>query len=208
MGVLMFVVVAVLAGVAIAAVVSRRGGGRQFQDTAAETRRWVDRLGAGVTSLSGGNNAAATQALADAAERHNAASVQLAQARSAAQFTLASQTAVEGLHYIRAARTALGMDPGPAVPALSHTETLTAQRQVLVGDQRHLASPHPGDATPYYYPGGMVSGRAVPSGWYSTPWWKTALVAGAAGMGGALLMDTLLEGFHHPFDGLGPDGLF
>lgn len=212
MGVLMFVIVAVLAAVAITAVVSRRGGGQQFQDAQAETRRWVDRLGAGVTTLSGDNNTAATQALADAAERHNAASVQLAQARSATQLTLASQTAIEGLHYIRAARTALGMDPGPAIPALTHTETLTTQRQVLVGDQRHLASPNPGDATPYYYPGGIVSGRPVPSGWYSTPWWKTALVAGAAGMGGALLMDTLLEGFHHHpgglFDGFGPDGLF
>ena len=46
--------------------------------------------------------------------------------------------------------------------------------------------------TPYYYPGGQVGGRPVPSGWYSEPWWKTALVAGAWGIGGALVFDALL----------------
>jgi hypothetical protein len=210
MAVLIFIVLALITAAMIAAFTKRSGGSQQLQDAAAETRRWVDRLGAGVTGLSGTGNPAATQALADAAERHNAASVQLTQARTPGQFALASQTAIEGLHYIRAARTALNMDPGPAVPALAQTEPLTAQRHVFVGNQEHMASPHPGDATPYYYPGGTVSGRPVPAGWYSTPWWKTALVAGAAGMGGALLMDTLLDGFHHHAGGFldGPGGLF
>lgn len=197
MAVLIFIVLALVTAALIAVFTNRKGGNPQLQDAAAETRRWLDRLGAGVTSLSGAGNSAATQALADAAERHNSASVQLSQARTAGQFALASQTAIEGLHYIRAARTALDMDPGPAIPPLARTESITAQRHVFVGDQEHMASPRPGDATPYYYPGGMVSGRPVPAGWYSTPWWKTALVAGAAGMGGALLMDTLLDGFHH-----------
>lgn len=214
MAVLMFIVVALVAAALIAAFTKRAGVGnnRQLQDAEAETRRWLDRLGGQVTSLSPAGSTAATQALADAAERHNAASVQLSQARTHAQYALASQTAIEGLHYIRAARTALNLDPGPPVPALTQTEPLTAQRHVYVGHQEHMASPQPGDATPYYYPGGTVSGRPVPAGWYSTPWWKTALVAGAAGVGGALLMDTLLDGFHHhgPPGGFfgGPDGLF
>ena len=212
MAVLLLLVIALAAATLIAAV-TKRNKGSQTQDAEAETRRWLDRLGAGITTLDAGGNTAAGQALADAAERHNAASVQQAQARTPTQYALASQTAIEGLHYIRAARTALNLDPGPPVPPLrTQAEPLTAQRHVFVGHQEHMASPTPGDATPYYHPGGLVGGRPVPAGWYSTPWWKTALVAGAAGMGGALLMDTLLDGFHHhaPGGGLfnGPDGLF
>lgn len=209
MAVLVFIIFAVLAGALIAALMNRPAGNRdRLQDAEAEARRWVDRLGAGVTSLSTDGTPAATQALADAAERHMAAGAQLAQARSAAQFALASHTAIEGLHYLRAARTALNLDPGPPIPDLT-TETVDAQRRILVGNEEYLASPHQAGATPYYYPGGMVRGRQVPAGWYNTPWWKTALVAGAAGVGGAILADTLLEGFHHHGGGFfGPDGLF
>ncbi|WP_328603524.1 hypothetical protein OG943_25950 [Amycolatopsis sp. NBC_00345] len=214
MGLFSLLILVVLAGGLIAAFRRRSGasgGGfplAEQQDAAAEARRWVDRLGAGITNLSGTGNTAATQALADAAERHNAAGAELAQARSATQFTLAGQTAIEGLHYIRAARVALGMDPGPEVPALDQTKGITRRQRVVVGNQEHYASSQPGDATPYYYPGGRVGGRSVPSGWYSTPWWKTALVAGAAGIGGALLFDTLLDGFggHHHLFGPGPGG--
>lgn len=181
---LVFFIVVVLAGGALAAVL-RQPGTPRTEDAEAEARRWVERLGAGVAGLSTDGDRAATQALADAAERHTAASVQLAQARSTGQYALAGQTAIEGLHYIRAARTALGIDPGPPIPTLAPVAAGNASA--------------PSDATPYYYPGGMVDGRPVAAGWYSTPWWKTALVAGAAGVGGALLMDTLLDGFHHPF---------
>jgi hypothetical protein len=113
-----------------------------------------------------------------------------------------TQTAIEGLHYIKAARIALGMDPGPSLPDVG-TGLITQQRSTMVGDQEYLASPRPGDGTPYYHPGGMVGGRPVPAGWYSQPWWKTALVAGAAGAGGMLLMDALLGDMHHhmPMDG-------
>jgi hypothetical protein len=53
-----------------------------------------------------------------------------------------------------------------------------------------------------------VQGRRVPAGRYATPWWKTALVGGAAGLGGAVLFDALFDGLgrHHgpgPFDGFG-----
>ncbi|KAA9155046.1 hypothetical protein FPZ12_030770 [Amycolatopsis acidicola] len=185
------------------------GGQHNLGDAEAEARRWVERLGAGIAGLDGAGNTAATQALADASERYNAASVELGRARSATQFGLAGQTAIEGLHYIRAARTALGMDPGPEVPALGQVEGIAGQQRVVVGNQEHYASPQPGDATPYYYPGGQVGGRPVPAGWYSTPWWKTALVAGAAGVGGALLFDALLDGFgghHHGPGGFGGFG--
>ena len=54
----------------------------------------------------------------------------------------------------------------------------------------------PTDRTPNYYPGGRVAGRPVPAGWYSEPWWKTALVAGAWGVGSMLLFDSLFSGMN------------
>ena len=51
----------------------------------------------------------------------------------------------------------------------------------------------PAGDTPYYYPGGRFQGRPVPAGWYSTPWWKTALGAGAGVLGGMLIVDALFS---------------
>ncbi|WP_374204000.1 hypothetical protein [Pseudonocardia sp. ICBG601] len=56
------------------------------------------------------------------------------------------------------------------------------------------ASPRPTDRNSHYYPGGTVAGRPVPRGWYSEPWWKPALVAGAWGVGSALLFTSLFSG--------------
>ena len=105
---------------------------------------------------------------------------------------------MEGLYYIRAARTAMGMDPGP--------ELETSVRSA-VGGHRHRGPPGrssraarskrhrcPSQRTPNYYPGGRVAGRPVPAGWYSEPWWKPALVAGAWGLGSALLFSTMFSG--------------
>ncbi len=41
-----------------------------------------------------------------------------------------------------------------------------------------------------------MAGRPVPAGWYSEPWWKPALVAGAWGIGSVLLFDALFSGMH------------
>lgn len=174
-------------------------------DAGAEASRWVERLGGSLSTLDAGGNTAARQALADAAERLRAAEGQLAHAYSPLQYGLVTQTAIEGLHHIRSARTALGLDPGPELPAPG------AGGQVTVGGQTYTASAQPGTNTPYYYPGAVVNGRSMSGGWYSTPWWKTALVAGAAGVGGMLLADALFDGFHHhgPHGGMfggGPGG--
>ena len=56
------------------------------------------------------------------------------------------------------------------------------------------ASPMPSQRTPNYYPGGRVAGRPVPAGWYSEPWWKPALRAGAWGIGSVLLFDAMFSG--------------
>ncbi|MDV9169685.1 hypothetical protein R6V09_05980 [Streptomyces sp. W16] len=183
---------------------SRSGAGSAQQvydaDAGAEATRWVERLGGSLSTLDAGGNMAARQALADAAERHRAAEGQLAVAYSPMQYGLVTQTAVEGLHHIRTARAALGLDPGPELPAQG------AGGQVTVGGQTYTASARPGANTPYYYPGGVVNGRSMAGGWYSTPWWKTALVAGAAGVGGMLLADALFDGFHHHGPGGGMFG--
>jgi hypothetical protein len=174
---------------------SRRREERRLADAREEALRWYERLGGQVLNLPPGDSAATKQALVDAGERYTAAGSQLERSTSVAQYQLARETALEGLAYVRAARISLGFDPGPPLPPLvSQREAgaIRQEREVQVGDRSYRASPQPMDQTPYYYPGGRVGGRPVPSGWYSDPWWKTALVAGAWGVGGALVFDALL----------------
>ncbi|MGI5214227.1 hypothetical protein [Plantactinospora sp. CA-290183] len=168
---------------------------RQLADARAEASRWYERLGGQLMNLHG-TEPAVRQALADAGERYNAAGSQLEQARSARQYELARETALEGLAYVRAARTALGIDPGPELPPLAAARgagELTVPREVEVQGRSFRAGPQPGAATPYYYPGGRMQGRPVPAGWYSTPWWKTGLAAGAGVIGGMLIADVLFS---------------
>jgi uncharacterized membrane protein YgcG len=168
---------------------------RELGDARAEAQRWYERLGGQVMSLYG-DEPPVRQALADAGERYTAAGSQLEQARTARQFELARETALEGLAYIRAARTALGIDPGPDLPPLAAARgagQLTKERTVDVQGQVLKAGPQPGRDTPYYYPGGHYQGRPVPSGWYSQPWWKPALAGAAGVVGGLLIMDALFS---------------
>lgn len=169
---------------------------RQLDDVKADARRLVERLGGQVLNLTG-TDTASKQALADAAERYNAAGSQLEQARTAEQARLVKETALEGLYYVRAARTAMGLDPGPKLPEEIERERagkVNERRRVDVEGRSYEASPDPGEGTPYYYPGGRVAGRPVPQGWYSEPWWKPALVAGAWGLGSVLLFSAMFDG--------------
>ena len=172
---------------------STRRQERELADAEAEARRWYERLGGQVLNLSG-DDPAVRQALADAGERYNAAGSQLGQARSVRQFRLAQETALEGLMYARAARLALGMDPGPPLPPLAAARgagELRDTREVEVEGQSFKAGPDPGADTPYYYPGGRLQGRPVPAGWYSQPIWKPAL-AGAAGALSAMMIVNMM----------------
>jgi hypothetical protein len=169
---------------------------RELEDAKSEARRWVERLSGQVLNLVG-TNEAAKQALADAAERYNAAGSQMEQVRSAAQARQVIETAYEGLYYVRAARTAMDLDPGPELPPLPGQQragAVSEEREVEVEGHHYSASPAPSDHNRHYYPGGMVAGRPVPRGWYSEPWWKPALVAGAWGVGSALLFTSLFAG--------------
>lgn len=193
---LLVIVVLIVAGVVLFA---RRGGAAREQqrldDARADAQRWYERLGGQVMNLHG-DNPAAQQALADAGERYNAAGGQLQQAKTVNQFALARESALEGLAYARAGRLAMGLDPGPDLPPLASAQgagALTKEREVSVQGHQYRAGPQPGPDTPYYYPGGRVQGRPVPSGWYSTPVWKTALGAGAGALGGLLIFDALFS---------------
>jgi len=176
----------------------RRRRERELADARAEAQRWYERLGGQITNLHG-ESPAVKQSLADAGERYTAAGSQLDRAETARQFELARETALEGLYYIRAARTAMGIDPGPELPAVASQRgvgQITQARELDVQGHRYAASPDPGDGTPYYYPGGRIQGRPVPAGWYSEPWWRTALSTGAGVFGGLLLFDVLAGGFY------------
>lgn len=198
-GVVLLILLLVVAGGVAYAVVSARGRkARALEDAQAEARRWVERLGGQVLNLVG-TDEASRQAIADAAERYTAAGSQLDQARSEAQARLVTETALEGLYYARAARIAMGLDPGPELPATPGQQragAVTEERSVDVEGHPYAASNRPSDRTPHYYPGGTVAGRPVPQGWYSEPWWKPALVAGAWGVGSFLLFDAMFSGMH------------
>ncbi|WP_168702979.1 DUF1542 domain-containing protein [Gordonia paraffinivorans] len=195
--ILLAVVVIVVVGVVF--VVQQRSTAntaRTLDDAKADARQAIERLGGQVYMLVG-DNPASKQALADASERFTAASSQIEQANSPAQARLAKQTALEGLYYVRAARTAMNLDPGPPIPQLEGQRSagaVTEHRKVEFEGRQVEASPEPSDKTPNYFPGGRVAGRPVPAGWYSEPWWRPALVAGAWGMGSMLLFSSLFSG--------------
>jgi hypothetical protein len=199
---LVVILVLVVAAIAIAVVSSSRASRNRtaasLADAKADARRAIERLGGQVLNLTGTDDAS-KQALADASERYTAASSQIEQATTVRQAQLAKDSALEGLYYVRAARQAMGMDPGPELETLSGQRSagsVTEDRRVQFEGRQIEASPTPSARTPNYYPGGAVSGRPVPAGWYSEPWWKTALVAGAWGVGSALLFDALFSGMH------------
>jgi hypothetical protein len=199
-GVLLVLILVVVAAIGLAVWSSSRASGNRnaasLADAKADARRVIERLGGQVLNLNG-TNEASNQALADASERFTAASSQIDQATTAKQAMLAKESALEGLYYVRAARTAMGIDPGPELETISGQKSagaVTEDRRVQFEGREIEASPVPTERTPNYYPGGRVAGRPVPAGWYSEPWWKTALVAGAWGVGSVLLFDALFSG--------------
>ncbi|HEV7419722.1 MAG TPA: DUF1542 domain-containing protein [Mycobacterium sp.] len=199
-GFLLVLIILVVAVIGLAVYSSSKASGKRnaasLADAKADARRLIERLGGQVLNLTGTDDAS-KQALADASERYTAASSQIDQATTAKQALLAKESAIEGLYYTRAARVAMGIDPGPELESLAGQRsagTVTEDRRVQFDGREIEASPGPSERTPNYYPGGRVAGRPVPAGWYSEPWWKPALVAGAWGVGSALLFSSLFSG--------------
>ncbi|OZD04333.1 hypothetical protein CH275_13915 [Rhodococcus sp. 06-235-1A] len=193
-------IVLVIAAVALLVLRSKKNSAAAAEtalaDAKADARQSIERLGGQVYNLIG-TDTPSKQALADASERNIAAGSQIDQATTPEQARLAKQTALEGLYYIRAARLAMGMDPGPEVQGIDGQQQagrVTEERKVDFEGREIAASPDPSDRTPNYYPGGRVAGRPVPAGWYSEPWWRPALVAGAWGMGSMFLFSAMFSG--------------
>jgi hypothetical protein len=199
-GTLVILIVVVLAAIAILVYATQQSAGKRnaaaLADAKADARRAIERLGGQVLNLTGTDDAS-KQAMADASERYTAASSQIDQATTARQALLAKESAMEGLYYVRAARVAMGIDPGPELESLTGQNSagsVTEDRRIQFEGKDIEASPSPSPRTPNYYPGGRVAGRPVPAGWYSEPWWKPALVAGAWGIGSVLLFDAMFSG--------------
>ncbi|MGO1049501.1 hypothetical protein [Crossiella sp. CA198] len=194
--VLLLIAVVVVGGVLYASRQKAARAQQQLADEKAEARRWNERLGGQVLNLVG-TNEAARQALSDASGSYTAAGSQIEQATSAAQAQLAKQTAMEGLYYVRAARIAMDMDPGPELPDLNGQRgagTVSEDREVSVEGHQYAVSRTPSSHTPHYFPGGMVAGRPLPQGWYSEPIWKPARATGSWGSGAGLLFGAMFAG--------------
>lgn len=166
------------------ALARRRRQQRELGNLRADVQSVLDRLGADVTTLNPGDNAVAAQAINDASERYTAAASQMASADTKEKFAIIRRTALEGLAMTRAARKALGLDPGPEIaPEEPAGQQLTAAQRVQVGDQELEGYPDYRPGAPYYYRGGMLGGSYVPGGWYPQPFWSGALLGGALGLG-------------------------
>jgi hypothetical protein len=159
-GVLLVLIIVVIAAIGLAIYSSSKVSGRRnaasLADAKADARRLIERLGGQVLNLTGTDDAS-KQAMADASERYTAASSQIDQATTVRQAALAKESAIEGLYYVRAARTAMGMDPGPELETLSGQRsagTVTEDRRINFEGREIEASPTPSERTPNYYPGG------------------------------------------------------
>lgn len=207
----LLVIAAVVGGAVIAAVVggavtligrtqnnSQRAQveGANFEDALADARRWVDRLGHQVLTISG-TDTASEQAMADASERYNAANSALTQARTVRQAQLARESALEGMYYVNAAREIIGLAPGPQLPELEaqrQAGRVSEARSAEFNGETVQASPYASSATPHYYPGGAVAGRPVPAGWYSTAWWAPAAMTGVWAASSMMFYSTMFAG--------------
>lgn len=165
-------------------------------DARADAQRWVERLGSQVLTLSG-TDSASTQAIADASERFTAANSALSTAQTSREFMLARESALEGLHYVNAARELMGMPAGPQLPELEgqrQAGRVTERRTIEHEGQVLTASPVASDDAQHYYPGGNVAGRPVPAGWYSSPWWGPALTTGMWNMSSVMMFSMMFSG--------------
>lgn len=187
---------AVVVGRASAGSNNKKVQEEELADAIAEARRWNERLGSQVLTMTG-TDAASTQVIADAAERHTAAASQIASATTVRQAQLARESALEGLHYMYTAREIMGLPTGPEIPPLEGQKAagkVSEERTINHEGHEITASPHPSAQTPNYYPGGTVAGRPVPAGWYSEPWWASALRTGAWAAGSAMLFSMMFSG--------------
>jgi len=133
---------------------------RSLTDSASGARRWVERLGGHVYSLDPTGDPAARQALG----RRRREVHRGWRAGRPGNVRAAVPPGVRGPVYGSAARTALGLDPGPQLPPIPGQQqagAVSEGRSVAVEGRQYTASPSPGEGTQHYYPGGLVAGRPL-----------------------------------------------
>jgi len=153
-----------------ALVSGKRSARRRLELAQAKVMPYYDRLANELNTLDPKDNSVARQALADASERFTSAGSTLAIADTVEKYGIMRQTVLEGLYAARSARVALGIDPGPALPAADEIrgEQLTAPRQIMVRGQQFDGFPSYRPGAAHYYGGGL----GIPGGWYATPFWQ------------------------------------
>ncbi|MBL1073673.1 hypothetical protein JK358_04640 [Nocardia sp. 2] len=97
--------------------ISREWSGNADRVAAAkgEVRGYLDRMSSELMQLDPDNDTA-LNALGEAVDRMTVARTQLASATTLGQVRVARETARGGLYFIRKAREAMGLDPGPPIP--------------------------------------------------------------------------------------------
>jgi transposase-like protein len=144
-------------GSALPPQVAPRARPISLEDAKADARRVIELLGGQVFNLAG-TDETSKQALADASERFTAASSQIHQATTAEQAMLARKSAVEGLYYVRAARLAMGLDPGPDLePMVGHQLAREAENRRGRIEGNHIQAPPTSPSTP----NGLVADELV-----------------------------------------------
>jgi hypothetical protein len=159
----------------------RRSRQRELVVAGKRLTHYYDRLADEIAALEPTGVAPAHQALADASERLSSAGSRLDDADTVEKCRSVRQTLLEGLHATRSARAALGIDPGPALPApeRSELEQLHEPQQVWVQGRQYQGYPRYTPGAPYYYGGD----DGIPGGWYGVRFWETVLLGGVLASG-------------------------
>jgi hypothetical protein len=155
------------------------------------------RLSADLSTLGDGGDGTCRQALADAAERNNAAGSVLASATTPGELQVAQRIIIEGLHATQLVRKSQGLPLGPDLPDLARVNEPTTVRY---GDEEHVAHPDYHPSRPHFFAGAAQA----PAGFYATPWWKKALAIGGAVVGAEMvggIVGDLFDGDGQDFGG-------
>ena len=200
-GALLVLIVLVVVAIGLAVYASSKASGKRnaasLDDAKADARRVIERLGGQVLNLTGSD---------DASKQAHGRRVRAVHRRVAPRSTRPPppsrrcwprKARIEGLYYVRAARIAMGMDPGPELESLAGQRsagTVTEDRRVDFEGREIEASPDAVGAHPELLP--RRPGRRPPGPRRLVL--RAVVEAGAGGrawgLGSVLLFDAMFSG--------------